>query len=237
MAEPHEVEGSEPGQLLVPRLDVDGRIAIRPALVVEVSPVDIHPDASERIDELAEAAEVDRHQVVDPDAGEPPNRLERALRAALRVGGVDLVRPRPLPGQTISTRMSRGNESIEIVSLSGSAQTSISVSEREGVFFSLVDPVVVPDHERGRRLARQRRVERLATRPSRRSTWGRAPSRSRGRRVAAAQHARDEDGKDDHRPAEHARPRTTGARNRLRLPVHGDRGERRRAKSRSHPLR
>ena len=40
----------------------------------------------------------------------------------------------PFPGQTISTRMSRGNESIEIVSLSGSALTSISVSEREGVF-------------------------------------------------------------------------------------------------------
>ena len=38
------------------------------------------------------------------------------------------------PGQSIGTFRSRGNESSEIVFSPGSARTSISVSEREGVF-------------------------------------------------------------------------------------------------------
>ena len=36
-------------------------------------------------------------------------------------------------GQRISTTMSRGSDSIEIVSVCGSARSSISVSERDGV--------------------------------------------------------------------------------------------------------
>ncbi len=39
------------------------------------------------------------------------------------------------PGQSIGTLRSRGNESSEIVFSPGSARTSISVSERDGVFF------------------------------------------------------------------------------------------------------
>ena len=38
------------------------------------------------------------------------------------------------PGQWTLTIMSRGNESIEMVFVAGSARISITVSERDGVF-------------------------------------------------------------------------------------------------------
>ena len=50
--------------------------------------------------------------------------------------------------------MSRGNDIIETVWFDGSVRTSITVSERDGVFDGLVRAVVVADHERDRGVAR-----------------------------------------------------------------------------------
>ena len=62
-----------------------------------------------------------------------------------------------LPGQWISTKRSRGNDIIEIDFVSGSARTSMIVSERDVVSLPLTGALVVADHERRRRLAGQRR--------------------------------------------------------------------------------
>ena len=83
--EAHVVERLPPGELLVAGPEVDRRVAGRAAAVVEVAAVDVDPRAAEPVDDLPEAAEVDRDQVVDLHAGERPHRLQRALRAAVRV--------------------------------------------------------------------------------------------------------------------------------------------------------
>ena len=54
-----------------------------------------------------------------------PQFAYAALIFAVKIGS---------PGQWIGTIMSRGNESIETLFVSGSARSSITVSEREGVF-------------------------------------------------------------------------------------------------------
>ena len=67
----HVVERAAAGELLVPGLEVDLRVAERrreAGVVVEVAAVDVDPDAAERVDDLLEAAEVDRDQVVDRQA-------------------------------------------------------------------------------------------------------------------------------------------------------------------------
>ena len=99
--------------------------------------VDVDPDAAEVVDDLLEAVEVDGDQVVDLDARERLHRLERPGLAARLVGAVDLRLVDGLPGQWIGTRMSRGNESSEIVFAFGSARTSMIVSEREGTLLSM----------------------------------------------------------------------------------------------------
>ena len=73
-----------PDQPLVARLEVDvGEVVVaRAGVVVVVAPVDVHPDAAELVDDLLEPVEVDRDDVVDRDAGQLLDRLERALRAA-----------------------------------------------------------------------------------------------------------------------------------------------------------
>src|SRR5205807_2666901 len=93
VAEAHEVEGGTTRQLLVTRLEVDGRVPVRTAPVVEVAAVDVHPDAAEGVDDLLEPVEVDRDQVVDREAGQLLDREQTADSAAEVVGGVDLVQP------------------------------------------------------------------------------------------------------------------------------------------------
>ena len=65
MAVANVVERLPPRELLVAGKEVDLRVAKRPATVVEVATVDVDPGAVELVDDLAEAAEVDRDQVVD----------------------------------------------------------------------------------------------------------------------------------------------------------------------------
>ena len=78
--EADEVERLLAVQLLVAGLQVDRGVALAPGrVVVEVAAVDVHPDAADLGDDLLEAAEVDRDQVVDRDARERLDRLERAL--------------------------------------------------------------------------------------------------------------------------------------------------------------
>ena len=89
--EADEVERRAAGQALVARLEIDLRVPVGTALVVEVAAVDVHPDAAEDVDDLLEAAEVDRHQVVHRQAGQRLHRRQAAGSAAERVGGVDLV--------------------------------------------------------------------------------------------------------------------------------------------------
>src|SRR5439155_25248812 len=89
----HEVERLLAAQSLVAGLQVDPCVAGRPPVVVEVAPVDVHVDASELVDDLDEAEEVDADQVVDRDVRQRLDRLERPQRTAGRVGSVDLVVP------------------------------------------------------------------------------------------------------------------------------------------------
>jgi hypothetical protein len=85
----HEVERLVAAELLVAGEEVDRGVAEVAAAVVEVPPVDVDPDAAEGVDELVEAAEVDRDQIVDRHACQLPDGLERPLRAAFREGAVD----------------------------------------------------------------------------------------------------------------------------------------------------
>ena len=89
------VERAAAGEQLVAGLEVDLRVAERrreAGVVVEVAAVDVDPDAAEPVDDLLEPPEVDRDQVVDRQADQVADRLHRPLRAAVRVGRVDLPR-------------------------------------------------------------------------------------------------------------------------------------------------
>ena len=90
VAEPYEVEGVRPVQPLIARLEVDLGVPARAPVVVVVAPIHVEPDTAELVDELAEAAEVDRDDVVDRQPREGADGPERAHRAAGGVGGVDL---------------------------------------------------------------------------------------------------------------------------------------------------
>ena len=91
-----EGERVEPAERLVAGLQVDlgvvGGARVGPVLV-EVAVVDVDVDAADRVDGAGEAGEVDVHQVVDLEPGELLDGLQRQLRAAVRVGGVELVGP------------------------------------------------------------------------------------------------------------------------------------------------
>ncbi len=59
-------------------------------VVVEVVAVDVDVDAPDRVDGLREALEVDVDDVVDLEAGQVLDRLQRLLDAAVGVGLVEL---------------------------------------------------------------------------------------------------------------------------------------------------
>ena len=83
----HVIERLPADELLVTGPEVDRRVDA--AVGVVVAAVDVHPDAAELVDDLTEALEVDRDQVVDRQAGERADGLERARRAAVGVRLVD----------------------------------------------------------------------------------------------------------------------------------------------------
>ena len=89
VAEAHVLERLAPAHALVAGLDVDVGVL---GGVVEVAPVDVHVDAADRVDRAPEAAEVHVDHVVDRQAGDRLDGLERELGPAELVGGVDLVR-------------------------------------------------------------------------------------------------------------------------------------------------
>ncbi len=89
--EADEGEGLGPAELLVARLDVDARV-VGGGRVVVVAVVDVGVDATDRVDQVLEAAEVDVDYVVDDQAGEDllAQRLDQQVGPAQRVGGVQL---------------------------------------------------------------------------------------------------------------------------------------------------
>ncbi len=95
VAVPDVVERLVAAHLLVARLDVDHGVVLAVAetrVVVEVAPVYVHIDAAERVHTVPEPAEADVHVVVDREARELLDGLDREPRAAERVGDVDPVR-------------------------------------------------------------------------------------------------------------------------------------------------
>ncbi len=98
VAEAHERERLAAAEPLVAGLEVDGRVVLAEArVVVEVAPVDVQEDAVQVVHGLDEPGEVDRDVVVDVDAGELVDGLDRTLDAAVGVGLVDLGRARRVP--------------------------------------------------------------------------------------------------------------------------------------------
>src|SRR5215218_26124 len=88
VAEARVLERLVAAHLLVAGRDVDvGELGG----VVVVAAVDVRVDATDRVDRLLEALEVDVDHVVDREAGQPLDRVRGELRAADRVGGVELV--------------------------------------------------------------------------------------------------------------------------------------------------
>ena len=97
VAEAHVVERVLAAQPLVAGLDVDRRVARARRVVVAV--VDVGVDAAHVVDRAPEPAEVDVDDVVDLERvargrEQRLDRLQRQVGPAVRVGGVDLVRPR-----------------------------------------------------------------------------------------------------------------------------------------------
>ena len=162
VAEADEVERRAPGQPLVAGLEVDLRVAVPGAdagVVVVVAAVDVDPDAAERVDDLLEAAEVDGDQVVDREAGQPADRLERPLRAAGRVRRVDLRAELVSGAADVDDHVSREREHRDRLRLRIGPQEHERVGAR-GRSLRLTVPAVVADHERDRGLVRRRhRVE------------------------------------------------------------------------------
>ena len=156
-----EVERLVAAELLVAGEEVDRGVAEVAAAVVEVAPVDVHPDAAEGVDELAEAAEVDGDQVVDRQAGELADGLERPLRAARRVGVVDpRTERRPAGTVDLNEEVAREREQRDRLRLGVGADEHDRVGARLDVL-PLAGAPVVADDERRRRLAGQRDVEPL----------------------------------------------------------------------------
>ena len=159
--EPDVVERLIAAEPLIPGMEVDRREARRAPLVVEVAAVDVDPDSSDRVDELAEALEVDRDQVVDRELRQLPDRLERAPRAAF---GVRLVDPPPVGRLTgtghVDHEIARKREQRDRV------RRRVRSDEHDGVRPRWVARVgslalVVADDQRVRRLVGDRDVEPL----------------------------------------------------------------------------
>ena len=230
MPEPDEVERLVPVQPLVAGLQVDRRVPVRAAACVEVAAVDVHPHPAELVDDLGEAAEVDRDQVVDGYAGELAHGLERAARATGRVGGVDLRGVGRLArADDLGPEVARERQQRDRLVLGVRAHEHERVRAR-GRVLRLVRPPVVADHERRRRLAGDREVE-----PLRRHLDVDGLRSDRRHRlveveVRASGDAGGTDDDDGGGPAEDAQRQGAAAPGRrLRLSVDGDGAERDRA--------
>ena len=155
-----EAERRTARQPLIARLDVDLRVAVRAALVVEVAAIDVDPDAAEDVHDLLEAAEVDRDQVVDRQVRERLDGGEAAERAAPRVGGVDLVRVRrDARAVDLGFQIAWKGELCDGPGRRIGSQQHHRVRARRQAAFA--GAVVVAEHERDRRAVRRDDVEVL----------------------------------------------------------------------------
>ena len=153
------VERAAAVQLLVPGPEVDRRVAGRAAVVVEVAAVDVDPGAAEAVDDLAEAAEVDRDQVVDRDAREPTDGVERSLLLAGHVRVRDLVRERRAARAVdLDEHVAREREQRDRVGLRVGAHEHQRVRARRRPL-AVGDAEVVSDDERDGGLAGERSGE------------------------------------------------------------------------------
>ena len=89
--EAHEVERLLAVQPLVPGMQVDRGVAARSALRVDVAVIDVDIHAVQFVHDELEAVEIERDQIVDRDAGQLLDGVERALRAASRPRRIDSV--------------------------------------------------------------------------------------------------------------------------------------------------
>ena len=163
VTEADEVERLRAVQPLIARPQVDLRVAAlaRAAAVVEVAPVDVHPDAVDLVDELPEAPEIDRDDVVDRDAGQVANGLDCSPRAARRVRGVDPVDERgPARATNLHLQVARERQHRDRLAVGVGPHEHQRVGARRGVCTVLLPPVVADD-EGCRRLAGERHLERL----------------------------------------------------------------------------
>ena len=224
MAEAHVVEGTAAVEPLVARLQVDRGVAVGTTLIVEVAVVDVDPDAAKPVDDLLEAPEVDRDQVVDREARQLLHGLDRALGAAPGVGVVDLLRGRAAARTgDAHDEVARQREHRDRLRLRVGAQQHQRVGAgRRAV--ALVGAVVVADDEGDRRLARQRDREA----PLRRLHVHRVGADLRDAlmevEVGPTEHAGADHRRGDEEPAEiAARCLPTAALRRLGRAVDGDR--------------
>ena len=173
-----EVERLLAAQSLVAGLQVDPGVAGRPSVVVEVAPVDVHVDASELVDDLDEAQEVDADQVVDRDVRQRLDRLERPQRAAGRVGRVDLVVPDSAAWAVDrDPHVAREREQRDAMGRRVGPDQHHRVRAARSLAVDVA--VVGPEDQRDRRACRERRSRAASRRVS--APWSAAPSRMRSR--------------------------------------------------------
>jgi hypothetical protein len=157
-----ERERSAAVDLLVARLEVDRGVLLAVAVVlVVVAPVDVDPDAAELVDHLREAAEVDRDEVVDRQARQRLHCLDRALRAARRVRGVDAVAEwQAARTVNLDLEVAREGEQRDRLLPGIHANEHHRVRARR-CLRAVALPVVVTEEQRDGRLAGERRVQVL----------------------------------------------------------------------------
>ena len=149
MAIADEVERLPADELLVAGPEVDRRVDASVGVVVAA--VDVHPDTAELVDDIHEALEVDRDQVVDREACDRPHRLERPCRPAVRVRLVDppCVRA-PVGTAAVHDQVTREREKRHRV------RDGVGTDQHDGVrsgrAVSVLGAVVVADDERVGRL-------------------------------------------------------------------------------------
>ena len=162
MAEADVVERLLPGQVLVPRVEVDRRVVLAVRVVVEIAVVDVEIDAAELVHDVAEADEVDRDDVVDRDAGQLLDGLQRPARPAVRVGLVDPAGERQLAraAGNRDDEVARERHHRDDLLLRVGAQQHDRVRARADRALR-PEALVVADHQRDSRLVRRRHVEIL----------------------------------------------------------------------------
>ena len=157
VSEADEVERFLAVELLVARLQVDLRVAVRTALRVQVPVVDVHVDPVQLVHEQLEAVEVDRDQVVRCNARESGNRRDRARGSAGRPRSVDAVdgAGRSVTAIDRNDEVTRKREERHRAALRICADEHDRVGTRGlSVLASAPLPLVVADHDRHCGLAR-----------------------------------------------------------------------------------